>query len=342
MSIAPPFTFSISSPRKPAPSKSTLGRRLILIAESDLNDPRLVTTQEAGGFGLDAQWSDDFHHALFAVLLREPLTGYYVDFGGLDQLKKALEYTFVYDGIYSRHRRRMHGRSASHVSQDRFLGYIQDHDQVGNRAQGDRLHQSVGIDRAKIAAALVLTSPFIPMIFQGEEWAASSPFLYFADHQDPEIARLVSEGRRNEFVAFGWDPKSIPDPEKPDTFFRSRLNWNELKQGDHAEMFRWYQHLIRLRRSILSLNSAAPGNTRVACDPDKKWLRMTRGDVAVLCNLADNAQTLEIPLGSSLLLASRAAIEQCGTHILLEPDSVAILQLPQPQSDMGSRKAADD
>ena len=192
--------------------EAVLGRRLVLIAESDLNDPRLVTAQDAGGFGLDAQWSDDFHHALFTLLARQPQTGYYADFGGMDQLKKSLETTYVYDGIYSRYRQRVHGRPASHLPQDRFLGYIQNHDQVGNRALGDRLQVSSGIDRAKIAAALVITSPFIPMIFQGEEWAASTPFLYFADPEDPEIAKLISQGRKNEFAAFGWDPDSIPDP----------------------------------------------------------------------------------------------------------------------------------
>ena len=167
----------------------TVGRKLLLIAESDLNDPRVVTPRECGGLGMDAQWSDDFHHALFAVLSRERLSGYYTDFGSLAQLAKALNKTFVYDGGFSRHRNRMHGRAVNDLSQHRFLGFIQNHDQVGNRAFGDRIAQSAGVHRAKIAAALVLLGPFIPMLFQGEEWAASSPFLYFADHSDRNLAR---------------------------------------------------------------------------------------------------------------------------------------------------------
>jgi maltooligosyltrehalose trehalohydrolase len=173
---------------------ATLARTLVVIAESDLNDPRVVTPREAGGLGMNAQWSDDFHHALFTVLQREAAGGYYSDFGDLSHLAKALEKSFVYDGIYSNYRNRFHGRTAGRVPQNWFLGYIQNHDQVGNSAVGDRLREVVGLERAKIAAALVFASPFIPMIFQGEEWAASSPFQYFADHEDEEMARLVSEG----------------------------------------------------------------------------------------------------------------------------------------------------
>jgi maltooligosyltrehalose trehalohydrolase len=307
--------------------QAALGRRLVLIAESDLNDPRVVTAQDAGGFGLDAQWSDDFHHALFAVLAREPQGGYYEDFGSMEQIKKALEETFVYDGIYSMHRKRVHGRPAAHLPQDRFLGYIQTHDQVGNRAQGERAHVSTGNDRARVAAALVMTSPFVPMIFQGEEWAASSPFLYFADHDDPHIAKLVSEGRRNEFAAFGWDPKSIPDPEKPETFLRSKLRWHEASEGDHASMLSWYSDLIRLRRSSPSLNSSAYGNTRIECDEGKKWLKMQRGAVLVLCNLGEKALTFPVPSHSDVLLQWRAKCNAAGGVIELQPDSVAIVQV---------------
>ena len=172
LSIAPQFIFLSSSPAKLKRWKRSLARRLVLIAESDLNDPRVVTPREAGGFGIDAQWSDDFHHALFAVLIPAERQGYYADFGSLAQLAKAIEQTFVYDGIYSRYRRRIHGRPPAGLSQHRFLGYIQNHDQVGNRAMGDRISHIAGMERAKIAAALVLTSPFVPMLFQGEEWAA--------------------------------------------------------------------------------------------------------------------------------------------------------------------------
>lgn len=304
---------------------ASLARRLVLIAESDLNDPRIVTPREAGGFGLDAQWSDDFHHALFAALCREPAGGYYADFGSIRQLAKTLEQSYVYDGIYSRYRNRVHGRPAGNLSQHRFLGYIQNHDQVGNRAIGDRLDRIVGLDRAKIAAALVLLSPFVPMVFQGEEWAASSPFQYFADHDDPEMARLVSEGRRREFSAFGWNPDSIPDPEDRETFERSKLNWKEMAKDQHAEMLDWYRDLIRFRRSTPSLNDGEAGHTHVAYDEQEKWIRMERGAVSVFCNLGESTRSFRVPEGSQLILASRAALEISGGSIALPPDTIAVV-----------------
>lgn len=305
--------------------EAALGRRLVLIAESDLNDPRVVTATEAGGYGIDAQWSDDFHHALFAVLARKPEKGYYKDFGKLDQLKKALEETFVYDGIYSKHRKRVHGRPATPLPQQRFLGYIQNHDQIGNRALGDRVHQSAGMDRAMVAAALVLTSPFVPMIFQGEEWAASSPFQFFADHEDPELAKRILEGRQKEFEAFGWDPLQIPNPEKPETFLRSKLNWQEASEGDHATMREWYKRLIQLRRSIPSLNCGRPGNTHVHCDPEGKWLKMERGAITVICNLDNKPHEFELLCIEDVLLASKRVKRTGDCALQLQPDSVAIL-----------------
>ena len=183
----------------------------------------------------------------------------------------------MYDGIYSRYRHRIHGRPTYALSQHRFLGYIQTHDQVGNRAVGDRISHIAGMERAKIAAAIYLLSPFVPMLFQGEEWAASTPFLYFADHDDPELARAVSEGRKKEFAAFGWDPASIPDPESPATFEASKLKWDEVTVGDHAEMLAWYQALIRFRRNTPCLNNGTVRELRVTFDEQAKWLRMERG-----------------------------------------------------------------
>lgn len=304
--------------------KAVSGRNLVLIAESDLNDPRMVIPREANGLGLDAQWSDDFHHALFSVLTG--LTdGYYADFGSISQLAKALEETFVYDGIYSPHRRRSHGRPVRGLSQHRFLGYAQNHDQVGNRAVGDRISHVAGIDRAKIAAAIVLLSPFVPLIFQGEEWACSSPFQYFVDH-DPEMAKLVSEGRRMEFAAFGWEPESIPDPQSQETFEQSKLNWNECGQPEHAEMLQWYRNLIALRRATPCLNNGEPGNTHALCDEDRKWLRFDRGPIAVFCNLADEARSFSVPRNSRVLLASRESVEISGGELQLPAVSLAVLQ----------------
>jgi maltooligosyltrehalose trehalohydrolase len=300
------------------------GRCLTLIAESDLNDPRVVIPREAGGLGMDAQWSDDFHHALFAVLIPKPEKGYYEDFGELGQLAKALEQNFVYDGQFSSYRNRAHGRPAGHLSHHRFLGYIQNHDQVGNRALGDRLREVVGFDRAKIAAAFVLMGPFIPMLFQGEEWAASSPFQYFADH-DEEMARLVSEGRKREFAAFGWAPESIPDPEAVETFERSKLKWGEVNEGEHAEMRDWYRQLIRLRRDIPSLTDGEPGHARVTYSEEDRWLSMERGGITVSCNLGETQKTFLVPEGGRVVLGSRGVPPVLGGAVLLPPHTVVII-----------------
>jgi maltooligosyltrehalose trehalohydrolase len=305
--------------------EASLGRPLVLIAESDLNDPRFVTPREAGGYGMHAQWSDDFHHALFTVLCPGERQGYYTDFGTLEQLAKSLEHTFIYDGIYSPYRKRIHGRPAGALSQHRFLGYIQDHDQVGNRAIGERISHIAGIERAKIAAALVLTSPFVPMIFQGEEWGASTPFPFFAAHSDPELALAVSAGRKREFAAFGWDPATIPDPESAATFESAKLKWNETATALHAELLEWHRELIRLRRATPSLNDGDPGNTRVTFDEQAMWLNMQRGAITVICNLGPGDQAFDTPCGAKILLALRAKGEIADGKITLLPDSVVVL-----------------
>jgi maltooligosyltrehalose trehalohydrolase len=305
---------------------ASLGRRLVLIAESDLNDPRIVTPREDGGYEMDAQWSDDFHHALFAVLNDGgDEKGYYVDFGLLEDLAKSLTKVFVYDGAYSHYRQRNHGRPVEELSAHRFLGYIQTHDQVGNRAIGDRLEQIVGVDRAKVAAGIVLMAPFVPMLFQGEEFAASSPFQYFADHEDPEMARSVREGRRGEFAAFGWDPKDIPDPGQKETFERSKLKWNEVNEGRHAEMLEWYRTLIRLRRSSDSLNDGDVGHVKVQFDEKKRWLTMERGPVKVICNLGEAPVAISNPERTPVVLTSRKDVEVVDEKIVLPPDTLAIL-----------------
>jgi|CZKL01.1.fsa_nt_gi maltooligosyltrehalose trehalohydrolase len=308
--------------------EATVGRRLVLIAESDLNDPRVIKAREAGGYGIDAQWSDDFHHALFAVLSRKPPEGYYSDFGSLTHLAKALEETFVYDGIYSKYRKRVHGRSARGLSQHKFFGYIQNHDQIGNRAVGDRLADEAGFDRAKIAVAIVLMSPFIPMLFQGEEWAASAPFQYFANHEDPDLARLVSEGRKKEFEAFGWDPAMIPDPEKRATFERSKLNWNELPQGQHAQMLAWCRDLIHLRRSTPALNDGEFGHTHVTYDAVQLWFRVERGGIQLHCNIGECEHTFAVPETGQIVLSSRNGVEIRENVMTLPPDTVVITRSP--------------
>ncbi len=193
-----------------------------------------------------------------------------------------------------------------------FWDIIQNHDQVGNRAIGDRIEQISGMDLAKVAAALVMTAPFIPMIFQGEEYAASTPFQYFADHEDPEMARSVKEGRQSEFAAFGWAPEDVPDPEKVETFLRSKLNWGEVHEGPHAEMLEWYRRLIALRRGSSSLNDGTPGQTEVSFDEEIRWLTMKRGSVIVMCNLGSATLELNRPQSFPLLLGSRPDVGMIG------------------------------
>jgi maltooligosyltrehalose trehalohydrolase len=304
---------------------STLGRRLALIAESDLNDPRVVTPREARGYGIDAQWSDDFHHALFTILYSGQGKGYYGDFGSFADVAKALTSVFVYDGAFSRYRNRSHGRPAEGLSAHHFLGYIQNHDQVGNRATGDRLEHIVGLARAKVAAGLVLTAPFIPMLFQGEEFAASTSFQYFADHEDGELRKAVSEGRKREFAAFGWKAEDIPDPESPETFQRSKLHWDEIHQGAHAEMLAWVRQLIHLRRRSPSLNDGDLHHVKVSYDERQRWLVMERGLVRVICNLGDAATEFENPGRFALALASCAEVRATAAGIVVPPDCLAIL-----------------
>jgi maltooligosyltrehalose trehalohydrolase len=302
---------------------ASLGRPLALIAESDLNDPRVVASRESRGYGFHSQWSDDFHHALFTVL-HEERTGYYEDFGSFAYLAKALTQAFVYDGQYSRYRRRSHGRPADGLSMHCFLGYIQNHDQVGNRATGDRLEHLVGLDRAKVAAGLVLTAPFIPMLFQGEEFAASSPFQFFAHHEDQQMAKAVSEGRKRDFAAFGWSPDEVPDPESRATFDRSKLNWDEINKAPHIEMLAWVTDLIHLRRSSPSLNNGDRKQVHVTFDEEKRFLVMDRGPVKVMCNLGDSETAFDNSANLKLLLASSREVRSEGSRVILPANSLAI------------------
>jgi maltooligosyltrehalose trehalohydrolase len=317
-----------------------VGRPLVLIAESDLNDPRIVKPWEVGGYGMDAQWSDDFHHALFTVLTEEGAEkGYYADFGTKAKLAKSLTKIFVQDGtMYSLYRGRSHGRTVEGISPHQFVGFIQNHDQVGNRATGDRVVEVVGMDRAKIAAGLVLTAPFLPMIFEGEEFAASTPFQYFADHEDPEMAKAVKEGRRGEFAAFGWNAADIPDPENVETFERSKLKWDEVHEGRHQEMWEWYRGLISLRRNSASLNNGELGQTKVTWDEEKGWLVMVRGGVTVVCNLGEERMDFENPAHLPLVMASHKKVKAMKSAVVLPPNTLAILSTEKNQlAEQGSR-----
>jgi maltooligosyltrehalose trehalohydrolase len=306
--------------------EAQLGRHLVLIAESDLNDPRVVRPPDIGGYGLEAQWSDDFHHALHTVLTGER-SGYYADFGTLADLAQALTHVFVYDGRYSRVRDRRHGRSATGLSGHCFVGYLQNHDQIGNRAKGERSSHLLSLGRLKIAAGLVLTAPFVPLLYQGEEWGASAPFQYFTDHEDPELGRAVSEGRRSEFAAFGWAADEVPDPQDPATYVRSRLDWCEPACEPHAGLLEWHRRLIRLRRQLPALADGRMDQMGVRFDENGRWLVLERGPVTVACNLAAHGQTVPLSRERStrILLASETKIAVTAAGVRMPGEAVVIL-----------------
>ena len=303
--------------------KKTTGKEYFLIAESDLNDPRLITSQAEGGFGLDAQWSDDFHHAIHSSLTGE-VGGYYEDFGELSQIAKAYQNSYVYDGIYSKHRKRRHGRQHLKTSGKHFLSYIQNHDQIGNRAKGDRINSLISINRLKIASALNILSPFVAMLFQGEEWAASSPFQFFCHHQDPAIAEATRKGRISEFMSFGWKKDEIPDPQNESTFLNSKLDWEEKNQNYHLEIQSWYKELIKIRKTFLKDNL---GEIQAQYDQINDTIRIRSSELMILINLSEQNQELELPKHSNILLSSIVNLTHRAETVTLIKDSVVIIGL---------------
>ena len=305
---------------------ATLAKDFFLIAESDLNDPRVVRSREAHGYGMDAQWNDDFHHALFTVLYQpeEAQGSYYDDFGSIEDLHKTLQSAFVYDGQYSVSRKRKHGRPALGLPSHHFVNFIQNHDQVGNRAQGERLEHLVGIDAAKVALGLLLTAPYIPMLYMGEEWATSSPFLYFADHEDEELRKQVAEGRKQEFSGQGFDG-DVPNPEEPETYEKSKLNWDEQNKGKHAEMLAWVRELIKLRRRHTGMNDGDMHHLRVSCAAESKTLIMERDEARVVINFGDKPYSVWLLEGERLDLVSREGLSAEGGKVELPGTTLAVL-----------------
>ncbi|WP_052061905.1 malto-oligosyltrehalose trehalohydrolase [Rhodococcoides fascians] len=281
---------------------SHLGRPLTLIAESDLNDPTLVTARSGGGYGLDAQWDDDIHHAIHAAVSGER-QGYYGDFGSLKGLANTLRQGFFHAGTYSTFRGRTHGRplDTRRVPASSFVTYTTTHDQVGNRAVGDRPGFYLSPGQLAVKAALVLTSPYTPMLFMGEEWGASTPFQFFTSHPEPELGEATAEGRKSEFAEHGWDKEDIPDPQDPDTFLRSKLEWTELGTGDHARLLTVYRDLLSLRRARPELTDPWLPNLKVDYDEDQQWIVLHRGSLAVVCNLSDS--TVTVPVGGRTVLS---------------------------------------
>ena len=300
-----------------------LGRPLFLIAESDLNDPRTTAPREAGGLGLHAQWNDDFHHAVHTAVTGEA-QGYYADFAaaGPGALAKVLTHGFFHDGTWSSFRGRHHGRPLAGAGGPayRLLGYAQTHDQVGNRATGDRLTP----EQLGAAAALVLTSPFTPMLFMGEEWGAGTPWQFFTDHDDPELAAAITRGRRREFAAHGWSEADVPDPQDPETRDRSCLDWAEQDKPVHRELLEWYRSLIALRRAEPALTD--PRLDTVTATAGGRTLRITRGPFRVLVNFSDAPARIPLTSPCEVLLARPDCKMLPGPAVQLPPRGAAVLR----------------
>jgi maltooligosyltrehalose trehalohydrolase len=301
-----------------------LGTEPVVIAESDLNDPRIVRPCARGGMGVHAQWNEDFHHALHALLTGEDF-GYYADFGKLDDLGRVLSAGFCYDGRYSRYRRRHHGRSAAGTDGWHFVACLQNHDQVGNRGAGERIGHLVDSARVKLGAAIVLLGPFVPLLFQGEEWSATAPFQYFTDFTERRLRANVRKGRRAEFAAFGWDEEGIPDPQQKATFQRSKLDWKERDTAPHRDILQWYRALLALRRQEKDFASSPLDPQGVSWDANAGWLRLRRGKYFVVCNFADTEQRLTAQY-QRVRLASNPAAGIANGWLMLPPHAVAVLE----------------
>ena len=312
-----------------------LHRPLCLVAESDLNQPILVLPRECGGRGMTAQWSDDFHHALHALLTGER-QGYYADFAAdpFAAVQATLTGAYFHTGTWSSFREAVHGEPVDTVNTPgyRFLGYLQDHDQVGNRATGDRITATISAGLAKVGAALVLTSPFTPMLFMGEEWAASTPWQFFADHPEPELAEAVRAGRRREFAEHGWSTSDVPDPQDPATVERSRLDWTELDREPHAEMLEWHRRLIALRRSEPALRDPRLDEVSVVADATERSVVVRRRGLHIAANLAAGPRTLALGVRVVDVVLASADVtvdwDDAGdAWVTLPGESVAVLRV---------------
>jgi maltooligosyltrehalose trehalohydrolase len=275
-----------------------LKRKAYLIGESTANDARLIKPQELGGYGLDAQWNDDFHHSLHTLLTGER-NGYYQDFGQLEHLVKAFREGFVYSGQYSRYRQRRHGVSSRDIPAGRFVVFAQNHDQVGNRMHSERLSQLACFEVLKLAAGIVLLSPFIPLIFMGEEYGDTAPFLYFISHSEPELVEAIRRGRREEFAAFQWQGEP-PDPQNEAAFLASKLNWQLRSDSQHRILVEFYRELIHLRREIPALACLSKDSLEIKGFAQRKLLFLHRwnkdNEVVAVFNINEDRTSVRLPI----------------------------------------------
>ncbi|WP_159617631.1 malto-oligosyltrehalose trehalohydrolase [Arthrobacter zhaoguopingii] len=306
-----------------------LGKPLFLIAESDLNNPRLIEARTVNGYGLAGQWSDDFHHAVHVNLTGET-EGYYEDFNSVGALAKVLKEGFFHNGTYSSFRERSHGRrlDADRVSPLQLVVCAQNHDQIGNRAAGDRI--SAALNPAQLAQAAVLTvaGPFTPMLFMGEEYGATTPWPFFTSHPEPELGRATAEGRLREFERMGWDPEAVPNPQDPATFESAKLDWAESEKPEHRQLLNTYRELIRLRATELDLNTRDFRSIGVEFDEAARWLLLRRGRTAVLLNFG--AAECEVPLaadGAQVLLSTVDGVRTGTDTVTLPGHGSLILSL---------------
>ncbi|MFB8280603.1 malto-oligosyltrehalose trehalohydrolase [Nocardia colli] len=276
-------------------------RPLTLIAESDLNDPKLITPRAAGGYGLTGQWNDDLHHAIHTAVSGER-QGYYADFGSLRCLAHTLTHGFFHAATFSSFRARTHGRpiDTAVIPASSLLAYTCNHDQIGNRAIGDRPSANLTDGQLAIKAALVLCSPYTPMLFMGEEWGANTPFLFFTSHTDPVIAAATADGRKAEFAEHGWSTDEVPNPQDPSTFLRSKLNWAELEESRHIRLHSCYRKLLALRRERPELTDPWLTHISVDYDENARWIVVHRGELKLVCNLSEDQVTVPVT-GFSLL-----------------------------------------
>ncbi|MBD3383602.1 malto-oligosyltrehalose trehalohydrolase, partial [candidate division KSB1 bacterium] len=315
-----------------AVAAKTLDRPFWLIAESDLNDSKLIRPPQQGGYYLEAQWSDDFHHAVHALLTGER-AGYYQDFGTVHHLAETLQQGFYYSWKYSAYRKRYHGNDASDLPGHQFVVCIQNHDQVGNRMNGERLSALLSFESLKTAAGVLMLSPFVPLIFMGEEYAEESPFLYFVSHTDPQLVEAVRQGRKNEFVHFKWNQEP-PDPQSRDSFERSKLDWTKRSKNHHQTMVEFYKRLVDLRKNIRPIRNldmhAQSVHWSDAVMEQKRWLNGE--EIVALYNFNDKQVNYRVAFEQSMTKLIDSSEEHWsgpGTLLPAKLDSQIVSLAPQ-------------